>query len=117
MIQEEEIEKVEIIPSNWFKHSKNEVDANTKRSAVKDFMKIWVDWETETKSVFQKFYKELYDMGEICAALTIKKFLEDVDKELNRAQMKYINLETIGYDINSIVKEQKDLYKKYKKLV
>ena len=56
-------------------------------------------------------------MKEICAALKIKEFLKDVDNELIVAQKKYINLETIGYDIISIVEEQEDLYKKYDKKI
>jgi len=117
MIHEKEAEKPNLIPDNWYKYSKQEVDINTKRSAIKELMKTWVNWETETKNLLQVFYKELYEIGEICAALKIKKFLEDVDKELNKAQMKYINLETIGYDISAIVKEQKNLYEEFHKKI
>jgi len=34
-----------------------EVDTNTKRSAVKDSMKKWVDWEKETKVLLEASYK------------------------------------------------------------
>lgn len=113
IIPEEKVENPDIIPENWYKHIKSDVDTNTKRSSVKDMIKRWVDWETETKTNLQVFYKELYDMGEICSALKIATFLKDVDKELKSAQKKYLNLEAVGYDISDIVKEQDKLYKKY----
>ena len=113
LIPEESIENPNIIPANWYKYSSTDVDPNTKRNAVKEMMKKWVDWEQSTKKDLELYYKELYDMGEVCAALMIADLLKDVDGELKCAQDKYINLETIGYDINTIVKEQEILCKKY----
>lgn len=117
LIPEEKFEEPEIIPAKWYAYSKEDVDTNTKRNAVKEMMKMWVDWEQETKKTLESSYKELYEMGEICAAKKISKFLADVDMELKSARNKYINLETIGYDITAIVKEQKDLHKKYEKKI
>ena len=46
----EDVEIPTIIPDKWFKYSKDEVDANNKRSAIKDLMKEWVNWEEKTKN-------------------------------------------------------------------
>lgn len=43
MIHENSIEQPDIIPNNWYKFTKKEVDVNNKRSAVKDLMKKWVE--------------------------------------------------------------------------
>lgn len=117
MILPQEQENWEVIPSNWLKHIKQDVDSNTKRAAIKDMTKIWVDWEKETKALLQNDYKELEEQGEIYAAFKIADFLKDVSNELRIAQEKQINLETFGYDITSIIEEQQFLYNKYKKMM
>ena len=42
---------------------------------------------------------------------------KDVSKELKNAQKKQIDLNSSGYDLSEIIKEQKDLHKKYKKKI
>lgn len=104
-----------IIPQSWHKYTKSEVDSSTKRSSIKDMMKKWVDWEQETKILLSKSYKELYDLGEICAASMIQYFLNDVFEELAAAQEQHIDLESHGYDLSVIIPEQELLYKKFRK--
>lgn len=117
LIPKKEITYQEIIPSSWYKYAKIDVDVNTKRATVKEMMQKWVDWEKETKKLLETSYKDLYEQGEICAALKILYFLEDVSKELKNAQKKQIDLNSSGYDLSEIIKEQKDLHKKYKKKI
>ena len=113
LIPETSIENPHIIPESWYRHVKQDVDTSTKRSAIRDMMKAWVDWEEETTKILEVYYKDLYDQGEICAALKIADFLKDTSHELQYAQEKYLNLETSGYNIDSIIAEQKPLCKKY----
>ena len=117
MLHEDTIEEPDIIPSNWYKFSKFDVDANNKRSAIKDIVKKWVDWEKETKSLLESSYKQLYDLGEIDCALKISYFIKDVSHELATAQEKQINLESMGYDIVYIIDQQPELYKHYCKKI
>ena len=104
-----------IIPDAWYKYSTTAGDSNTKRSAVKDMMHKWVEWETDTKKLYAEMRKELCDIGEVAAALKVDCFLNDVDDELVHAEKKLIKLETIGYDIGTIISWQQPMYKKYKK--
>lgn len=117
MLIDENYEPVEIIPANWYKHSREDVDVNTKRSAIKDLTKIWVEWEKETKKLLEEKYKELYEMGEVLCAIKIAEMIKEVSEELKLAQEKQINLDSIGYDISLIVDEQSDLYDKYKEKI
>lgn len=114
LVKEAAIENPNIIPPNWYKYTRPDVDANTKRAAVKDLIKKWVDWEKDTKAKLEHAYKELYDLGDISAALKIAYFLNDASKELEYAESKMIDMENIGYDLGAIVNEQKYLYDKYK---
>ena len=117
LIIEIKVENPEIIPQNWYKHTQIDVDVNTKRAAIKDMMKKWVDWEQETKEKLQSFYKELCSLGEINAAREMMFFLDKVDKELKHAQSKYIILESIGYDIVAICAEQSEYRSKYEEKI
>lgn len=111
----EETNFQKLIPDNWYKYSSMAIDNNTKRSATKEFMEKWVAWEQTTKKLYQEMRQELCSLGEIAAALEIDKYIKDVDKELAHAQKKLIKLESIGYDIITII-EWSDHFKiKYKK--
>ena len=113
LIPEIEYKYENMIPSNWYKYSRENVDVNTKRNAIKDLTKKWVDWETKTKSLYETSYKQLIELNEVYAAQKIIDFLNDVGGELEWAREKYINLESINYDIVSIVEEQDNFYAEY----
>lgn len=117
LIVEEKVEVPDLIPANWFKHERMDVDASTKRTAIREIYKQWVDWETETKQLYESSYKELYELGEIAAAIKISYFIEDVSAELTRAREKQLNLESHGYDMVAIIDEQKSLYNSYVKKI
>ena len=105
----------EIIPESWRKYTTMAVDSNTIRQAVKDLMEKWVQWERDTKLLYQQMYQELVAINEIAAAEKIKCYILDVTEELKHAEKKIIKLESLGYDINTIIKWQQPMYKKYKK--
>lgn len=111
----ETISKPAIIPETWYKYTTMAVDANTKRQAVQMMMKKWVEWEQETKKLYQEMYSELCNLNEIATASKIKYYICAVDDELKHAEKKLIKLETIDYNINSIVSWQQPIYKKFKK--
>ena len=110
---EDDYEKPHLIPSSWTKYKKVEVDIGTKRSTLREMMKTWIDWEEETVQLLSKDYKELNDAEDFYGSFYIKEMLKETEKELEEARTEYISLETIGYDINVIVPEQKSLYDKY----
>ena len=115
LLEIKNIPEPEIIPANWYKYTTMAVDVATKRQAVKTMTEKWVEWERNTKKLYQDMYKELFELGEIAAANKINCFICDVDEELKHAEKKLIKLETLGYDIGTIVNWQQPMYKKYKK--
>jgi hypothetical protein len=82
LIEEDVIENPDIIPSSWYRYTRQEVDVNTKRNAVKSGIEKWVAWEEETKDLYEKMYNELLSLGEVAAAKKISCFIHDVDCEL-----------------------------------
>lgn len=109
-----ELEQPKIIPDTWRKYSTPDVDVNTKRNAVKDLMNKWVTWERDTKKLYQEMRQELCAIGEVAAALKIDCYICDVDEELIWAEKKWMKLETLGYDIGTILKWSSEMYKKFK---
>jgi len=115
LIPEEAFDNPEIIPESWFNYSRQDVDASTKKSAVKAGLDKWVSWERETKHLYEKMYKELCEIGEVASAMQVKEFICDVDAELKKAERYKLNKEATGYDLVSIIEEQPRKHHKYQK--
>lgn len=102
------------IPDSWYNHVRQDVDANTKRNAIKTGLTKWVTWERETKKLYERMYKELMEIDEVASACKIKCLLKDVDCELKKAERYWLNKEATGYDMSDIIQEQHKKHKKYK---
>lgn len=108
-------EKNDLIPQSWYKYSSTDVDHTTRKNAIKEYAQKWVDWELITKALYQQMRKELYEIGEVAAALFIDEYILDVTHELKHAEKILLKLETIGYDAPTILDWQKPLKDKYTK--
>lgn len=115
LIPDTRIETPSVIPDSWYSHKRQDVDTTTKRNAVQAGLEKWVEWEKSTKDLYEKMYKELMDIGEVASAIKVQCFVCDVDKELKKAERYKLNKESIGYDMNEIIAEQKSKHKKYQK--
>lgn len=114
LIPEENIDNPNAIPSSWYKYSRQDVDSNTKKNAVKNGLTMWIDWERETKELYEHMYQELMDLGEVSSAMFLKCMICDVDKELAKAEKYQLAKEAVNYDIGHIIAEQKHKHDKYK---
>lgn len=108
-------ENPDVIPESWFKYTRHNVNENTRKSAIQAGIEKWVDWETQTKKLYEYYYQELCGLGEIAAAMEIRKYIKDVDEELATAYQKHLELKAIDFDINVIMEKQEEKYRKYKK--
>lgn len=107
----------EVIPQNWYNYTRYDVDASTKRNAVKEGFKKWVDYEKETKQYLTQMVKQLEEMDERPAAKKLEHLVEHVEKEIAMAEEKMMNLESTGYDMNYILQQQEELKQKYAKKI
>lgn len=114
LIPEREIENPDIIPSSWYRYTRQNVDNTTKVNAVRNGVTLWVDWETETKELYERMYTELINIGEVASALKLKEFICDVDKELKEAERKQLDLRAVDFSLEYIIQTQHDIHKKYK---
>lgn len=104
-----------VIPESWYQYTRHDVNATTRKNAIQVAMEKWVNWEKDTKKLYEQLYQALININEIAAAEEVMKYLKDVDEELAKACQKHIELAAIDYDISDIIMEQEELKKKYKK--
>ena len=102
------------IPENWLRYSREEVDNNTKRNAIKTAFSQWVEWENGTLKMYEKAYCELMDIDDIATALFVKNLIQKVQKELKYARRKQLDIKSIDYDMSIIVSKQTEIHDCYK---
>lgn len=107
------IERPDVIPQSWREATRSQVDHGTRQSGIKSGIEKWVKWEQDTKAIFEDAYLSLIEMGKPADAEFVLRYVKDVDEELQHAQGKHITLESIGYDLITVVMEQDEIYKKY----
>ena len=103
LLKKESVSSPKLIPESWYKYSTIEVDINTKRNTIKELTTKWVEWERATKQLYQEMYCEANALKEVASAFYIGKLVQDVSKELKKAEQLLIDLESIGYDMPTIL--------------
>lgn len=117
LIMEKSVSDPNIIPESWYRYSRDEIDVQTKKNAVKNGLEQWIRWETETLTKLQQAQLDLYDDGEVASALFINKFIKNVECELKDAKKKQIELAAVEYDMSYILGEQKRIHDEYKSML
>lgn len=102
-----------VIPQNWYKYTRYDVDQGTKRNGVKEGFKKWLDYERDTKQFLTQMSDKLNQIGEREAARRLDYLIDHVEKEIEQAEEKMISLESSGYDMNYILSQQEELKEKY----
>lgn len=110
-------EQQNVIPDTWYNYKQIDVDANTKRKAVKSGLEKWVLWEQETKDFYQKMHHELCEIGETAAAMFLADYIREVDHELSKAESYHITKNTNDYSLAMIEEEQKKKHHDYKEKI
>ena len=116
-ITQSHVPNPQVIPDTWYKYTRQQVDASTRKTAIQAGFEKWVEWEQETKILYENMYEELIGLNEVAAAMEVKCFIIDVDKELSKACQKHLELKTIDFNISNIFEEQEELYCKYKEKI
>lgn len=104
-----------VIPENWAKYTRMDVNMATRKTAIQTGFERWINWEKEVKTSYEQMYNELVALKEIAAAAELQHYIQDVDFELASANQKFLELRSIDFNITDIIDEQECYYKKYKK--
>lgn len=106
LIEEMPIDNPKTIPQTWYQYTRQAVDVNTKKKAIRTGLNMWHDWESDTKIMYERYISDLIDNGHIADAMFVKRFLHDVDKELTKVEAYLLNKESAEYDMPLIISEQ-----------
>ena len=102
-----------VIPTNWYNYTRYDVDQGTKRNAVKDGFKKWIEYEKETRQYLSQMAQRLEQMNEREAARKLDHLIEHVEKEIETAENKMMDLESTGYDMAYILQQQDEMKRHY----
>ena len=104
-----------IIPDNWYDYTRDDVDLNTRRNAVKSGLEKYIHWEKETKKFLEDMYTQTIQQGFIGISIQIKKYIKSVEEEIKHANKVYLEIKVTDYDMPTVVAKQDYLIKKYSK--
>lgn len=108
---------ISIVPDNWYNYTRQDVDLNTKRNAIKNGLQKYSNWEKETKKFLEDMYVEANNIHEIGIAIQIKKCIIEVDKEIKKAEKCLLEIKSTDFDLPTVISKQDFLIKKYKKKI
>ena len=117
LIQNGQFQDPGIVPASWFTFTRDQVDRKTREDAMAAAYDEWIDWEEDTKKLYEEYYKALLDMGEIATADFILSYINGVEEELVYAQNERLKKTAMAYDIVSILEEQDAYEKEFRKKI
>lgn len=115
LIPAEKVEDPKVIPDNWYKYTRQAVEPATKVAAVKNGLQSWVEWEKETKSLYEQMYGELMELGEVAAATKVHELICNADCELKKTERYHLSKKAADFSIADIMADQEHMHDKYKK--
>nr|DAG73543.1 MAG TPA: hypothetical protein [Caudoviricetes sp.] len=115
LIKEDFSGEVNIIPDAWYTAKRLSVGKSTKQKAVEDGFIEYHNWESETKSIYEKYSQKLREAGAVADAVFVEKLVEDVSAELQTVERMISDLISTGYDMVYITEIQSEIHEKYKK--
>lgn len=99
-----------ILNQSWFATKRSDVRPSSLKQIVGDCFKRWVDWESDTKALYQTLYTEAMSIGEVSAAAKILDYVVEVSEELIKAKDILLRLESTDFDLVAIYDEQTSVY-------
>ncbi len=105
----------EVIPNTWYNSLREEVNHDTRIKAISAAYDEWINWEESAKSLYEKIYKELLNNNEIAFAEFISNYITNVEEEIIYARKERLKKIAMDYDIVSIMEEQEEFKRIYKK--
>lgn len=117
LIPSDRPENPAILPESWKRGKRTDVTPAMRREALEAAIREWIKWETGTVELYSGFYKELLDSGQIPVAEFVKKYAADAEEEIAYAKNDLIHKSAMNFDIISILEEQSELEKCFRKKI
>ena len=111
------INNPQIIPENWYKYTRQDVDNSTRKASIQQGFEKWINWEKQTKAFYVRLYEELLALNEVAASTELERYIKDVDYELAEAEQILLELKALDFNVSDIILEQDKICKDYKKRI
>lgn len=98
--------QVDILNLGMLKQPNDKLSPDNKIYLIQYAMKEWIEWEKESKIIYEDAYRNLVDMSEIATADFVLRYVRDVDKELRDAELLYRVRDAIDWDLATIYDKQ-----------
>lgn len=112
--KEQEKEYLCVIPPEWFSYTTLDVGGSTKSKYTCNAMEKYLEWEEETKCLYECCVCALEDKGEIALANFVSKYVDDVQDEIKKICRLIQCMSAVEYDTQYILLIQDKLHEKYK---
>ena len=107
-------DKPDIIPVEWYKHTRMDIDDNVVAKYARMAIKTYREWEHETKEIYECVACIFMERGELCDYELINCYVKDVQHELKKIYRLCEELNDVGYDTVYIMEIQKRNHNEYK---
>lgn len=113
-ISEKGHEKIDVIPVEWYKHTRMDIDDGILPKYTKMALNTYKQWEEETKELLENICHVILERGKISDYNIMLCYLDDVQCELKKIYRLVEELNGVGYDVLYIVEKQKEIHDCYK---
>lgn len=103
----------QVIPVQWYRMRRQDTDAQWRRRAVRDGMTAWHDWEKSTTVSLKDMIFRLSSENEYGCCRLAERKLSDVESEISGAEDMIFDLESIEYNLPTIIDRQPSLAECY----
>lgn len=98
--------QIDILNLGMLKKSSDELTSEDKIHLIKYGMREWIEWEKQSKILYEDCYRNLVDISEVASAEFVMRFVRDVDLELKEAERIFRVREGINWNLDTIYDKQ-----------
>ena len=98
--------QIDLLNLGILKKTSFELTPEDKVYLIKYAMNEWINWEKESKVLYEDSYRNLIDISEIASADFVMRFVNDVSRELKDAETLFRIREGINWDLSTIYDKQ-----------
>nr|DAF03547.1 MAG TPA: hypothetical protein [Caudoviricetes sp.] len=113
LIPEKSVAAPDVIPAQWYRMRRQDTDAQWRHRAVRDGMTAWRDWEKSTAVSLKDMIFRLSSENEYGCCRLAEQKLSDVESEISGAEDMIFDLESIEYNLPTIIGRQPSLAECY----
>ena len=88
----------DVIPSVIVNQARCELRGSTRKQLIEECFCKWIEWESDTKNLYQKLYFELMEAKDVSSAAKLSDRIQDVSDELIRAKDILLWLRSVDFD-------------------